>query len=149
MNDLLNFLEEKLPKVVKPSKEYIELKTQEDNLAKQKRFKEASIIQKKREIQEKLDIERFNKEKTEKVKAQSLKTAHKQYVEKMALKKKFEIEGEVMRKEMNAILENIEHKYQNRKIDLDLQQKQAKLLYENENMMKSNIRFKFNFRKFG
>ena len=38
MDELYNFLEEKLPKNVKFSKEYLDLKIQEENLAKQQRY---------------------------------------------------------------------------------------------------------------
>jgi hypothetical protein len=37
MDELYNFLEEKLPKNVKYSRDYLELKTQEENLVKQQR----------------------------------------------------------------------------------------------------------------
>lgn len=139
MEELYTFLEQKLPKNVKFSREYLELKGQEESLVKQQRFKEASLIKKKAENLEKTDTEGFNKTKTEKIKSQSVKTAHKHLVEKNSLKKKIEIEFEVMKKQRQEGLEQINHKFKNRKFDLEQQQKQEKLLSENNNVMKASI----------
>ena len=98
-------LDEKLPKEVKFSKAYLDLKNQEMNLAKQQKYKEAMYIKKKREKIEIEDTERFNKEKTEKIKSQSLKTANKHLNEKNALKKKIELEFEELKKDKQKKLE--------------------------------------------
>ena len=43
-----------------------------------------------------------------------------------------------MKKERKAEEDRILHKFKNRKFDLEMQQKQEKLLSENKNMMKSS-----------
>ena len=96
------------------------------------------MIKKKSDIQEKIDSEKWNKEKNEKIKSQTVKTAQKHLIEKNSLKKKVEIEIEVMKKEKGAGLETLVHKYKNRKFDLELQQKQEKLLNDNANLFKAS-----------
>lgn len=138
MEELYAYLEQKLPKNVKFSKLYLELKNQEENLVKQQRYKEAGVVQKKIENLEKGDSEKWNNNKTDKIKSQTVKTAQKHLAEKNALKKKIEVELEGMRKEKDAGLERIMHKYKNRKFDLEMQQKQEKLLSENANLLKAS-----------
>jgi len=99
---------------------------------------EAAIIRKKIEVQEKIDSDKWNKEKNEKIKSQTVKTAQKHLIEKNSLKKKVEIEIEVMKKEKARGLETIIHKYKNRKFDLEKQQKQEKQLNENPNSLKAS-----------
>jgi hypothetical protein len=85
-------------------------------------------------------VDKWNREKNEKIKSQTVKTAQKHLVEKNSLKKKSEIELEVLKKEKNVAYEKILHKYKNRKLDLELQQKQEKIHTENVNLFKaSNI----------
>jgi hypothetical protein len=149
MEELYNYLEQKLAKNVKFSKHYHELKSQEENLVKQQNFKEAALIKKKAEEVERKDTEKWNKEKTDKIKSQSVKTAQKQLNEKNALRKKIDIQLEVMRKEKDSGIERILHKYKNRKFDLEMQQKQEKLMNENNNLYKASKIFflKYNFFK--
>ena len=47
-----------------------------------------------------------------------------------------------MKKEKAAALEVIIHKYRNKKLDLDGQQKQEKSLYENSNLLKASKKLK-------
>ena len=105
MEVLYQFLEQKLPKNPKYSKEYLDLKAQEQNLVKQQRYQDAILVRKKCEVLEKEINEKFNKEKTEKIKYQSIKTANKHLNEKNAMKKKYEIEFEVMKKERQRNLD--------------------------------------------
>ena len=102
------------------------------------RFKEASIIKKKCEAIEKTDSEKWNKEKNEKIKSQTVKTAQKHLVEKNSLRKKIEIELEVMKREKTAALEVIIHKFRNRKLDLDCQQRLERSLNEHSNLLKAS-----------
>ncbi len=139
MDELYTFLDRKLPKALKYSKEYLEFKSQEENLVKQQRYKEASYTRKKMEGIEKVEMEKFNKVKTDKVKSETVKTAQKHLAEKNTLKKKIENEIEMVRKEKDDGLEIILHKYRNRKIDLEMQQKQEKILSDNPNMLKASM----------
>jgi len=134
-------LDEKLPKEVKFSKAYLDLKNQEMNLAKQQKYKEAMYIKKKREKIEIEDTERFNKEKTEKIKSQSLKTANKHLNEKNALKKKIELEFEELKKDKQKKLEVLILKFKNKKAELEIQQKMETHITDNKNLFKASNNF--------
>ena len=62
-------------------------------------------MKKKCEELERSIFERFNQDKTEKIKFQSIKTANKHLNEKNALKAKAEIELEIIRKEKFEAME--------------------------------------------
>ena len=136
MEDLYAIIEDKLPKKVKFSKEYLTLDHQEKMLVKFEKFDEAKFIRKKKAQQKAKDIEKWNKEKTEKIKAQAIQKSNKHLAEKNVLKKKFETELDIMRKEKEKQLIQIEKKYQNKKLELEIQQKNEKILNENENISK-------------
>jgi hypothetical protein len=138
MEELYNYLEVKLPKQVKYSKKYLDLKNQEENLVKLQRFKEAALMKKQLDTMDKFDTEKFNKEKYEKIKSQSVRTANKHMAEKNALKKKIEINLEIMRKDRQKNLEKLLLKYKNRKTELDNQQKQEIVFLDNEKLLKKS-----------
>lgn len=138
MEELYAYLEQKLPKQVKYSKKYLDLKNQEENLVKLQRFKEASLLKKQLDSMDKFDTEKFNKDKYDKIKSQSVKTANKHMSEKAALRKKIEINYEIMKKDRQAKLEQLLLKYKNRKSELDNQQKQELLYIDNENLLKKS-----------
>lgn len=137
MEELYNFLDQKLPRIVKYSKKYLDLKNQEINLAKQQNYKEAMLIKKKCELLDKIDTDRFNQEKTEKIKSQSIKTANKHLNEKNALKKKIEMEFEELKIRKNTLTQTLYLKYKNRKAELESQHKTEAILCENRNMLKA------------
>jgi hypothetical protein len=138
MEELYNFLDMKLPKIVKYSKKYLDLKNQELNLAKQQKYKEALLIKKQCESLDRLDTDKFNKEKTEKIKSQSIKTANKHLNEKNALRKKIEVELEVLKKKKIQMTNTLILKYKNRRSELELQQKAETHLSENKNKLKAS-----------
>lgn len=140
MNELYEFLEMKLPKNVKFSKSYLELKSQEGNLVKLGKFKEAALIKKKIDEVEKFDNDKFNKDKYEKIKSESVRTANKHMNEKASLRKKIEIEFEVLKKERQTNLEKLLLKYKNRKAELENQQKLELNFLTNENLLKKSKR---------
>ncbi len=81
---------------------------------------------------------KFTKEKTEKVKAHSMKILKQQLNEKNALKMKIEAEYELLKKQRKTVFESLINKFKNRKYELDLQQKQEKLFSENENLLRAS-----------
>lgn len=95
-------------------------------------------MKKKIENIEKLDNIKFNKDKTDKVKAQSMKVLKHQLNEKNALKMKIEAEYESLKKQRKTIFEYLINKFKNRKFELDLQQKQEKILTDNKNLFKAS-----------
>lgn len=137
MNSLYDKLDEKLPKVIKYSKRYLELKSQEVSLAKQQKYKDAMLVKKKCEEVEIEDKDRFLKEKTEKVKAQSIKTANKHLIEKNSLKKRIETDYEKLKKEKTNQLDVLTHKFKNKKSELEMQQKMEVSITENKNLLKA------------
>ena len=145
MEDLYNYLEQKLPKTVKFSKKYLDLKNQEENLVKLQKFKEAAVLKKQLDSIEKFDTEKFNKEKYEKIKSQSVKTANKHMSEKTALKKKIDIKQEVLQMEKHKNYEQLLQKYNNRKTELDNQQKQEITFLDNQNLLKKSKIFIINY----
>lgn len=138
MEDLYNYLEHKIPKTVKFSKKFLDLKNQEENLVKLQKFKEAAVLKKQLDAMEKADTEKFNKDKYEKIKSQSVKTANKHMSEKTALKKKIDVRFEVLQKDKQKNYEQLLQKYNNRKTELDNQQKQEISFVENENLLKKS-----------
>lgn len=138
MKELFDYLEKHLPKTAKFSKAYIDTKNQEENLVKLQRFKEASFLKKRLEELEKADTQKFEKDKYDKIKSESAKTANKHTIEKSALRKKIEMEFEVLKKERQYNLEKLLLKYKNRKVELENQQKQELVYLENENLLKKS-----------
>jgi hypothetical protein len=131
-------LQKKLFKPTKFSRTFIELKNQEENLVKQQRFKEAQLIKKKADSLEKEDSEKWSKEKNDKVGTNSDNLRSKQLTELKALRKKLDIQNEVLRKERDTGFHTILHRFKNKKFDLEKQQKKEKTLSENENWNKAS-----------
>ena len=136
MNELYDFLEQKLPKKVKFSKAYFETKCQQEKLLKIQKYADAAHMKKKLEDIENSDIIKFNNEKYEKIKAESVKTANKHLTEKSALKQRIELEFEILNKERKENLEKLLLKYKIRKVELESQQIQEKTYVENDNLLK-------------
>lgn len=130
--------DEKLPKKIKYSRKYLDLKNAELNLAKQQKYNEALIVKKKCDDVEIEDIKRFNSEKTEKLKNQSIKNANKHLNERNALKRKIELEYEELKKEKQKQLEILIMKFKNKKAELESQQKMEKIVTENRNLLKAS-----------
>lgn len=145
MEKLYERLDEKLPKVVKFSKNYLDLKFQENKLSKQQKYKEANQVKKKCEEIEVEDTERFNKEKTEKIKSQSIKTANKHLNEMNALKKRIELDYDELKKQKQIQVDTLVLKYKNKKLELELQQKMETHFTENKNLLKASklVYYKF------
>jgi hypothetical protein len=51
---------------------------------------------------------------------------------------KIEAEYELLKKQRKNVFENLINKFKNRKFELDLQQKQEKILTENHNLLKKS-----------
>lgn len=68
-----------------------------------------------------------------------MKVLKQQQNEKNALKMKIEAEYEMLKKQRKTVFENLINKFKNRKFELDMQQKQEKILAENQNLLKASI----------
>lgn len=84
---------------------------------KQQRFEEAKVVQKKRALLEQKEIEKWNKEKEQKIKIGTQKQSNKNLQEKNIILKKFESELAIMRSMKQKEIEQIDKKFQNRKCE--------------------------------
>lgn len=131
-------LVKKLYKPSKFSRTFIELKNQEENLVRQQRFKEAQLIKKKADNLERQDVEKWNKEKNDKVGCNTENLKTKQSGEVKALEKKLATQIEVLRKERETGFNVILHRFKNKKFELEKQHKKERLLIENESLYKAS-----------
>jgi hypothetical protein len=84
------------------------------------------------------ELKKWEKEKNDKIKSQSMKTAQKHLQEKTFIKRKIEIEYEVIKKEKDRLIDNLNNKYKNRKMDLSLQHRKDLTYHGNTNLMKAS-----------
>lgn len=140
MQALYDYLEETLPKLIflKHSKEYLDLRQIEMNMVKQELYLEAHRIKLKADALLKEEEDKFNKEKEKKIKIKIDKLKKKQSLERNTLKEKLTIEAEISKKTKSDELEKLIHKFKNKKVDLEIQQKQEKILTENTNLMRAS-----------
>lgn len=96
------------------------------------------MIKQKCEELESVEIDKFNKDRNDKIKAKTDHIAHKHLLERNSLKQKFDAEYEMLKRQKDETVENINLKFKNRKLDLELQQKNEKNLNENEKLMKAS-----------
>lgn len=141
--ELYENIEHTLPRVLKYSKEYLDLKQVEANLVKQERYIEAHFIKTKCEALVTKENSKFSLERNDKIKIKLEQSNKKQQNEKNQLKQKFILDYEVLRKERDAETEKLIHRYKNKKLDLDMQQKQEKNLTSNQNMLKASKLYLF------
>ena len=139
METLAKHLESTLNSNVKYPPEYLHLRRSEINLSKQQRFKEAEYVKQKRLAIERTENENFKKTNNDKFKGKLEKLAHKQFLEKQALRKKIESGLDAMDKERKVGDDLLNNKYRNLRQDLNIQQHQEKLLNQNENILKKSI----------
>lgn len=121
MDTMYTSLEQKLEQKFKYSKDYLELETQEHQLAKFLRYKEAIIVKKQKELQRQRDIDKWNNEKNDKIKLEAIAKSNRHLIEKEAFKGKNEFELELLKKNKMDDIKKIQKKYQNKKLDLDIQ----------------------------
>lgn len=138
METLAKQLEANVSNNIKYPPEYLHLRRSEMNLSKQQRFKEAEYVKQKRIAIERSESEKFKKQNNDKFKTKLEKLAHKQFLEKQALRKKIEATMNELEKERKAGELKLSQKYVNRRNELEIQQKQEKILSENENLLKKS-----------
>lgn len=144
MNELYESLDHKCSKPAKLSKKYLDLKAQEQSLAKQQKYVEAMQIKKECDAIEKLEIEKYEKEKSEKIKLNTIKTANKHIAEISNLKKKIEVDLEELEKNKQNFLKMLVHKSKNRKSELEIRHKTENHIYDNKEKVKSGMFFPYN-----
>lgn len=139
MKSLSESIDETYKNIIpKHSREYLDLRQVEMTMVKQERYLEAHLVKTKADSIVRKEEEKFNKEKSEKIKNKVDKLMKKQNLERTTMKEKFAIEFEMLKKHKETDLERLVNKFKNRKYDLDIQQKNEKLMTENTNMMRAS-----------
>ena len=87
---------------------------------------------------EKIEFEKHNKERNDKFKIKTDQFVHKQNLERSAMKQKLDTEYEFMKKQKEDEIAKLVHRFKNKKMELDSQQKLEKNLNENENLLKAS-----------
>lgn len=96
------------------------------------------MIKQRCEELEGYEIEKFNKERNEKIKVKTDHLAHRHLLERNSQKQKFDAEYELLEKQKGEMLNTAFSKFKNRRLDLEIQQKSEKNLNENDNMLKAS-----------
>lgn len=104
-----------------------------------RRYLEAHVVKTKCQILEAVETERYNKERNEKIRIKAELQEQKQTLEKNALKQKLDSEYDSLKKLKDEETAKLVQKYKIRKMDLELQQKQEKNLYDNQNLANASI----------
>jgi hypothetical protein len=144
MFDFINTIESKLGLIMKYSKEFLDLKDTENNLVKLERYIEAHAVRQKCDVLEKLDLKKFEKEKTEKIKARTDQLVIKHNLEKNSLRQKLDLEFSELNKKKEEDIELLTLKFKKRKMELELQQNAEKSLHNNPKVLKtSKCRIKY------
>ena len=121
---------------IKYSKEYFTLDKQEKVLVKLQKFDEAKIVKKHKEEQKQKDIARWNKDQESFVNVNKVKMKKKHQLEMDALMKKYDVELKLMGKDKEKELEFVKKKFDNKKQELNIQQKNEVMFHNNANLNK-------------
>lgn len=135
IQDLEMEMENYMPKI-RPNHEYNKLKMTEIRLKNMDQFLEADKIRIKCEALERKEIENLQKEKKEKFKAKAKRIEKRQSGEIDIAKKKLNDEFNLLSTQREKEYEKLMIRFQTRKIELDIQQKQEKNLNQNLNKLK-------------
>ncbi len=102
------------------------------------RYKEAKLVSGKLEALMAKENSMFAKEKDDKMKLYIDRLIARHQTERNKLKSKLDLDLKVLQKVRKSGLDNINHKYKNKKINLENQQKNEKVLIENNNLQRAS-----------
>ena len=136
LEELINELTSNYPSI-KYSKEYLNLKQIEKNLVKQERYQEANYYKSKCDKLEKEEIEKYNKERSDKIHKKAEALGLKFENEKKVLREKLDRNFELLKVQRDKELKQITFKYRNRKIDLNGIHKKQRNINQNDNLIRS------------
>ena len=97
------------------------------------------------DLLEKSEAEKYKKERNEKIKLKTENLSSKQNLEKNGLSQKLSQEMENMKKQKENEISQINLKYKNSKMDLEIKQTQEKNLSVNENKSKASKKINYKF----
>jgi hypothetical protein len=115
-------LESTLPKIGRPTAEWLNLKTRKENLVKVKRYQEAHEINMQMADIERREHEKFRQHREAKIKAAIEKIRKRQKVECDTLEKRIKFGREEIKKERALQLERFIKRYNNAKKECSIQQ---------------------------
>ena len=136
LEELINELTSNYPSI-KFSKEYLNLKQIEKNLVKQERYQEANYYKSKCDKLEKEEIEKYNKERSDKIHKKAEALGLKFENEKKVLREKLDRNFELLKVQRDKELKQITSKYKNRKTELNCIHKKQRNINENDNLLRS------------
>lgn len=126
MEELINNLTNKYPSI-KYSKEYLENKTIELNLAKQERFKEAHYYKVKCDKLEQIEHDKYIKDRNAHIQLKAEILGTKQANEKKCLREKFDTNFELLNKQKDDEINQLSQKYKNIKCEMEYIHKKQKV----------------------
>lgn len=126
MEELINNLTNKYPSI-KYSKEYLENKTIELNLAKQERFKEAHYYKVKCDKLEQIENDKYIKDRNAHIQLKAEILGTKQANEKKCLREKFDTNYELLNKQKEDEIKQLSQKYKNIKCEMEYIHKKQKV----------------------
>lgn len=91
--------EKNLPKVVKHSREYLQLRKAEEMLVRQQKFEDAEVLSKKCKALEKNELEEFTKQRNKIIESNSLKLGKKHKLERDAMEEKLKLSSQELNNE--------------------------------------------------
>ena len=136
IEELINNLTSNYP-TIKYSKEYLNLKQIEKNLVKQERYQEANYYKSKCDKLEKEEIEKYNKERSDKIHKKAEALGLKFENEKKVLREKLDRNFELLKVQRDKELKQITSKYKNRKFELNGIHKKQRIINGNDNLLRS------------
>ena len=136
LEELINHLTSNYP-TIKYSKEYLNLKQIEKNLVKQERYQEANYYKSKCDKLEKEEIEKYNKERSDKIHKKAEALGLKFENEKKVLREKLDRNFELLKVQRDKELKHITNKYKNRKTELNGIHKKQRIINGNDNLLRS------------
>ena len=139
MEELINNLTNKYP-AIKYSKEYLENKSIEINLAKQERFKEAHYYRVKCDKLEEKENAKYERDRNAHIQLKAEILGNKQANEKKCLRERNETQLDLLINQKNNELNKLSQKYKNIKNELDYVHKKQKIGKKNQsNILKNPI----------
>jgi hypothetical protein len=136
LEELINELTSNYPPI-KFSSEYLNLKQIEKNLVKQERYQEANYYKSKCDKLEKEEIEKYNKERSDKIHKKAEALGLKFENEKKVLREKLDRNFELLKVQRDKELKHITNKYKNRKTELNGIHKKQRIINGNDNLLRS------------
>ena len=132
LEELINDLTSNYPPI-KFSSEYLNLRQIEKNLVKQERYQEANYYKSKCDKLEKEEIEKYNKERSDKIHKKAEALGLKFENEKKVLREKLDRNFELLKVQRDKELKQITSKYKNRKFELNGIHKKQRNINQNDN----------------